>query len=153
MGWGGSVHCARYTGALPIGFWLAFWCAFLGIANRTRTVFAFCFVLESCKHQVGRIERLYLCLNWPWIWLTMHTSCIALVYHVLSCPVSATLLLLDLQYMNTSLLSPLPLIWLYYVLVYDVLLTVCIATRCAMTTFSLVPGLEVFLPYALRTMP
>ena len=58
----GSVHCTRYTGAFPIGFWLAFWCAFLGIANRTRTVFAFCFVLESCKHQAGRIEHLYLCL-------------------------------------------------------------------------------------------
>ena len=62
MEWGGSVHCARYTGALLIDFWLAFWCAFTGIANRTRTVFAFCFVLESYKHQVGRIERLCLCL-------------------------------------------------------------------------------------------
>ena len=57
MGWGGSVHCA-----LLIGFWLAFWCTFIGIANRTRTVFAFFFILQSCKHQVGRIERLYLCL-------------------------------------------------------------------------------------------
>ena len=45
IGWGGSVHCARYEGALPIGFWLAFWCALIGNANRTRTVFAFCFVL------------------------------------------------------------------------------------------------------------
>ena len=29
---------------------------------RTRTIFAFCFVLESCKHQAGKIERLYACL-------------------------------------------------------------------------------------------
>ena len=29
---------------------------------RTRTIFAFCFVLESCKHQAGKIERLYVCL-------------------------------------------------------------------------------------------
>ena len=28
----------------------------------TQTVFAFCFVLESCKHQVGRIECLCMCL-------------------------------------------------------------------------------------------
>ena len=61
-GQGGSVHCARYEGALPIGFWLAFWCAFIGNANHTRTVFAFCFVLVSCKRQAGKIERLYWCL-------------------------------------------------------------------------------------------
>ena len=60
--WGESVHCARYAGALPIGFWLAFWCAFFGNANHTRTVFAFCFVLESCKCQAGKIEHLYRCL-------------------------------------------------------------------------------------------
>ena len=62
IGWGGSVHCARYASALPIGFWLAFWCAFIGNTNRTRTVFTFCFVLESCKHLAGKIERLYGCL-------------------------------------------------------------------------------------------
>ena len=28
---------------------------------RTRTIFAFCFVLESCKYQAGKIERLYAC--------------------------------------------------------------------------------------------
>ena len=37
-------------------------CAFIGNANRTRTVFAFGFVSESCKHQAGKIERLYVCL-------------------------------------------------------------------------------------------
>ena len=37
-------------------------CNYIGIANRTRTVFTFCFVLESCKHQAVRIECLYLCL-------------------------------------------------------------------------------------------
>ena len=35
---------------------------FIGNVNRTRIVFAFCFVLESCKHQAGKIERLYVCL-------------------------------------------------------------------------------------------
>ena len=61
-GWGGSVHCARYAGALRISFWLAFWCAFIGDANHTRTVFAFCFILESCKHQAEKIECLYVYL-------------------------------------------------------------------------------------------
>ena len=41
-------------------FRLAFWHAFIGNANRMRTVFRFCYVLESCKHQVGKIECLYL---------------------------------------------------------------------------------------------
>ena len=33
-----------------------------GNANRTRSIFAFCFVFERCKHQTGKIERLYMCL-------------------------------------------------------------------------------------------
>ena len=43
-------------------FWLAFEQHFdwLGNANRTRTVFAFCFILESYKHQAGKIECLYV---------------------------------------------------------------------------------------------
>ena len=57
MGRGRSVHCARYAGTLPIRFWLAFWCAFIRNANCTRAVFAFCFVLESCKPNQVRFER------------------------------------------------------------------------------------------------
>ena len=63
IGWYGREHCTWYVGALRIGFWLAFWGALIGNANRTRTVFTFCFILESCKHQVGKIECLYdVCL-------------------------------------------------------------------------------------------
>ena len=62
MGWGGSVHCTWYAGTLPIGFWLAFWCEFIGNANHMRTVFAFCFVLECCKHQAGK-NRMLVCVS------------------------------------------------------------------------------------------
>ena len=62
MGWSGSVHCTQYEGALSIGFWLTFWCAFIGTANCMRAVFMFRFVLESYKHQVGKTECLYACL-------------------------------------------------------------------------------------------
>ena len=60
LGWKYTLRleCRRTSDWL----WLAFWCAFIGNANCTRTVFMFCFVLESCKHQVGKIERLYACL-------------------------------------------------------------------------------------------
>ena len=53
MGSGGSVHCAWYPGTLLIAFWLAFWCL---LEMLTRTIFVF------CKHQVGKTERLYVCL-------------------------------------------------------------------------------------------
>ena len=54
MGWGGSVHCAWHASALSIGFWLAFWCVFIGNANHTRVVFTFRCTLESCKQQAGK---------------------------------------------------------------------------------------------------
>ena len=52
MGWAASVHCGRYAGTLPIGFRTA----------QELTVFLFCFILESYKHQVGKIEPLYVSL-------------------------------------------------------------------------------------------
>ena len=45
------------AGTLPIGFWLAFWCASIRNANRTRAVFTFCFILESCKTKQVRLEH------------------------------------------------------------------------------------------------
>ena len=70
LGWNGSVHCARYAGALPIGFWLAFSCALIRNTNRTRAVFAFCFVLERCETKWVRSKRFCACLvfrtlYWP----------------------------------------------------------------------------------------
>ena len=38
IGWGGSVHCARNAGALPIGFMIACLCAFIGNTNRNPLV-------------------------------------------------------------------------------------------------------------------
>ena len=55
LGW----KCTLRPGALLIGFWLAFWCAFIRNANCTRAVFAFCFSLASCEHQVERIRNAY----------------------------------------------------------------------------------------------
>ena len=48
-----------YAGALPIGFWLAFWCALIRNANCTRAIFMFCFVLERCNTKQVRLECLW----------------------------------------------------------------------------------------------
>lgn len=52
-GW--SALYALYASTLPIGYWLPFWCAFIGNANCMRAVFTFC---RSCEHQAGKIRKL-----------------------------------------------------------------------------------------------
>ena len=44
--------------------WLLIRCVFSENANCTRAVFAFCFVLESCEHQTGKIRMLLRASVW-----------------------------------------------------------------------------------------
>ena len=56
MGWKCTLRpvCRRTSDWLLINILM---CVYWN-ANRTRAVFAFCFVLESCKHQAGKIRTL-----------------------------------------------------------------------------------------------
>ena len=74
----GSCREEVYTASgvqvhLPIGFWLAFWYAFIEIAKHTRASFMFHIVLESFKHQAGNnsvsvwfSRKLYLLQKVTW---------------------------------------------------------------------------------------
>jgi len=62
-----------------------------------RTVFMFCFVLESCKHQAGKIECLYVCLVQQKTLQALQGSAINKIPNILQCtlppcPVYHTLL-------------------------------------------------------------
>jgi len=60
-------------------------CVYCGNANRTRTVFAFCFVLGSCKRQAGKIERLYWCLVQQKTLQTLQGSAIKKIPNIPQC--------------------------------------------------------------------
>ena len=59
MDWGGSVHCT----CIPIGICLEFCCVSIGSAQLSLNVTAFHFVVESCEHQVERLELFYTSLG------------------------------------------------------------------------------------------
>ena len=50
-----------------------------------RTVFTFCFVLESCKRQAGKIEHLYWCLVQQKTLKTLQDSAINKIPNIPQC--------------------------------------------------------------------